>query len=103
MLRRHRVAAAILAVISLAGCGSNVAQTRPSGKIAGSFEELLDFKLSRSDINDFERDVYKRAKETGRIAQADYDEAYARYADCMSERGYPVTLKKLPNGSAEAA
>ncbi|MEA5453684.1 hypothetical protein SPF06_03020 [Sinomonas sp. JGH33] len=98
MLRRHRVTAAILAVISLVGCGSNAAQTRASGKIAGSFEELLDFKLSRSDLNDFEREAYMRAKETGRIAQADYDEAYARYADCMSERGDPVTLKKLPNG-----
>ncbi|WP_415856848.1 hypothetical protein [Sinomonas sp. G460-2] len=59
---------------------------------------LLDLKRSHPDLNDFERQVYLRAKETGRITQADYDEAYARYSECMTTAGKPVELRKLKNG-----
>lgn len=86
------------AMLALTACGVAEPHLRPTGKFAGSFAELLDQALSRQNLNDFEREAYLRAKETGRIAQADYDEAYARYSRCMTEGGKPVELKKLKNG-----
>lgn len=86
------------AVLALSSCGTGGPHPRATGKFAGSFGELLDLKLSQSDLNDFEREAYLRAKETGRIAQADYDEAYARYSECMTAGGKRVELSKLKNG-----
>jgi hypothetical protein len=88
----------VTAVLALTGCGDAGSSQRRTGKIAGSFAELLDQRLSYEDLNDFEREAYQRAKETGRIAQADYDEAYTRYSECMAAAGKPVRLRKLKNG-----
>ncbi|WP_422934083.1 hypothetical protein [Sinomonas sp. P47F7] len=96
--RSQHAAIALVAAATLAGCGGTGPQPRQTGKFADSFAELLDLKLSDPDLNDFEHQVYLRAKETERIAQADYDEAFAKYSTCMSERGKPVSLKKLKNG-----
>ncbi|MDQ4501621.1 hypothetical protein [Sinomonas sp. ASV322] len=98
MLKHTWAACALIATIALAGCAADQPHSEAGSKIAGSFAELLDLKLAQPNLNDFEREVYRRAKEKGRIAQADYDEAYSRYSACMSERGEPVALKKLPNG-----
>lgn len=101
-LRRRRgiPVATALAILffSITGCSATESQPRPTGKFADSFAELLDLKLSHSDLNDFEREVYLRAKEVGRIAQADYDEAYARFSECMTAGGKPVELRRLKNG-----
>ncbi|WP_415856849.1 hypothetical protein [Sinomonas sp. G460-2] len=88
----------MLAVATLAGCTAGTPDRTPPRKLAGSFEELLDRTLARPGINDFERGVYQRAKETGRIAQADYGEAYSRLSTCASEGGEPITLRRLKNG-----
>ncbi|MFE4195857.1 hypothetical protein ACFRJ9_08325 [Paenarthrobacter sp. NPDC056912] len=54
--------------------------------------------LNDPTLQEFDRDVLERAKVSGRIEQADYDEAYSRFAQCMATSGKPVTLKKLSNG-----
>ncbi|MEA5453685.1 hypothetical protein SPF06_03025 [Sinomonas sp. JGH33] len=89
---------ALLAIAALAGCAANKPEFTPPRKLAGSFEELVDQTLALPGINDFEREVYRRAKETGRIAQADYDEAYSMLSACLSEGGEPIMLRRLKNG-----
>ncbi|MEA5453688.1 hypothetical protein SPF06_03040 [Sinomonas sp. JGH33] len=98
MLKLRHTASALLTVVALAGCVSVTPDQTPPRKIAGSFDELLDHRLSLPDLNDFEREVYQRAKESGRISQADHDEAYSRLSACMTESGKPITLRKLKNG-----
>lgn len=98
MLGLRHVACGLLAVAALAGCSAASTEHNSSRKLAESFEELVDQTLVLPEINDFEREVLLRAKETGRIAQADYDEAYSRFTACLSESGEPVTLRRLKNG-----
>jgi len=98
MLKPLRAATAFLVLLALAACTADNSGPESSRKLAGSFEELLDQRLSLPDLNDFEREVYTRAKETGQISQADYDEAYSRFTACMAEGGEPITLQKLKNG-----
>ncbi len=66
--------------------------------VANNFTELIDSALSAPNLQEFERSVLVHARQTGRLEQADYDEAYRRFADCMEVSGEPVKLKKLSNG-----
>ncbi|MCA4131277.1 hypothetical protein [Arthrobacter sp. M4] len=66
--------------------------------VANNFTEIVEESLSAPNLEEFDRGVLERAKETGRLEQADYDEAYRRFADCMEFSGEPVKLKKLSNG-----
>ncbi|MGP0224503.1 hypothetical protein [Paenarthrobacter sp. NCHU4564] len=66
--------------------------------IASNFSELVDNALKDPTLQEFDRDVLERAKASGRINQADYDEAYGRFAQCMATAGKPVKLTKLSNG-----
>lgn len=97
MLRLSLAVFTLLGVVALTACSGEPSPAQPR-KIAGSFEELLAHRLSLPNLNEFERGVYKRAMETGRINQADYHDAFARFSACMSEHGKPIALKKLKNG-----
>ncbi|MCA4134903.1 hypothetical protein [Arthrobacter sp. M4] len=66
--------------------------------IANNFGELIEESLSGPFLQEFDRGVLERAKVAGRIEQADYDEAYSRFEQCMRAVDEPVTLKKLSNG-----
>lgn len=72
----------------------------PSGgeRLAPSLGALFDQYLARKDLSPFERDVLTRARQSGRIATADYENAHAKEAACMTAAGYDITYKKLPNG-----
>lgn len=98
MLNRGAAVLAALCLLTLTSCTAGQPEQGPPRKLAESFSELLDQRLSLPRINDFEREVYERAKKTGRIEQADYDEAYSRFASCMSEGGKPIKLRKLKSG-----
>lgn len=67
-------------------------------RIADSLVELIEPELARDDLSTFERDVLQRAVDTGRIEQADYDEAVDRYLACMSDAGFAETRRRLLNG-----
>lgn len=66
--------------------------------IAENFSELVTSALEDPNLQEFDRQVLERAQDTGRIQQADYDEAYSRFAQCMEVSGKPVSLTKLSNG-----
>lgn len=66
--------------------------------IADNFTELVVTALDDPSLQEFDREVLERAKVSGRIEQADYDEAYNRFAQCMATSGKPVTLTRLSNG-----
>ncbi len=102
---RFRAVVAIIAsgiaLTVTTGCSKDSAESpwRTQGKhLAGSFRDHIDEALRNPLIQDFERGVLERARESGRIEQADYDEAYSRYSQCMEAVGKPVRLKKLSNG-----
>ncbi|PDQ34247.1 MAG: hypothetical protein B5766_12460 [Candidatus Lumbricidophila eiseniae] len=104
-----KVAAALLSVALLVGC----TQTKPSKyesgagnneKLAGSLTELFQQELSdeESAKNPFVADVLKRAINTGRITQVDYEEAYRLFRVCLKDAGYVESYEKLPNGLYKA-
>lgn len=82
----------------IAGCSGSAEASTESEHIAEDFSELVNTALEDQDLQDFDRAVLERAKDTGRIQQADYDEAYGRFAGCMDQAGEPVALTKLSNG-----
>lgn len=97
LMRRLIVVLTSALTLVLSGCGTQSSGSPPR-RLAESFSELIDSYLSHPASNDFEREVFERARATGRIDQADYDEAFSRYTHCMASGGKPITIKRLPNG-----
>jgi hypothetical protein len=99
ILLASAMAGAVLSLTSCSGASSGDAPwSVRGGHIADNFAELVDQALTSPRLEEFEREVLERAKKAGRIEQADYDEAYARFATCMEVGGEPVKLKKFGNG-----
>ncbi len=106
--RRSPAAAAVAAllmcgVVALTGCSSTTPAEKPADspvqeRLAGSMTELFEQQLQNPNLSEFEREVFERAVKTGSISQADYDEAFNRYEQCVSDLGYKDTWEKLPNG-----
>lgn len=82
----------------VAACSGGSQGDTERQRIANNFSELVTAALEDPNLQEFDRDVLERAKNTGRIAQADYDEAYSRFSQCMELSGKPVSLTKLSNG-----
>jgi hypothetical protein len=89
------VVACMLPVVSACSGDQGSSERR---RIAEDFSELVSTALADPNLQEFDREVLERAKTTGRIEQADYDEAYSRFAQCMETSGKPVVLTKLNNG-----
>jgi hypothetical protein len=89
------VASALPLVAACAGGDQGSSERR---HIAENFSELVTTALGDSSLQEFDREVLERAERTGRIEQADYDEAFSRFAQCMETAGKPVTLTRLSNG-----
>jgi hypothetical protein len=90
-----------VAAFSLAACSAapEAGDTPTSGeKLADTLVDLFEQKLENPNLSDFERDVFERAVETGRIEPADYEEAFQRYEACMSDLGYVDTWVKGSDG-----
>ncbi|ADG73770.1 conserved hypothetical protein [Cellulomonas flavigena DSM 20109] len=100
--RRTRTTALAAAVALAGGALLLACAPTPPGhgpaRIADSLAELLEAELALDDLSDLERDVLQRAVDTGRIEQADYDEAMARYLRCMADAGFEVDARQLLNG-----
>jgi len=103
------LASLTLTVSVLAGCGDDTTgggtgttddQSTSTGDevLAGSMTELFAQYLDGEALSDFEREVLERAAETGAISQADYDEAFTQYQQCVSDLGYTETWTQLPSG-----
>lgn len=89
------VACGLLLVVACSGGNQGESERR---HIASNFTELVVAALEDPTLQEFDRDVLKRAQISGRIEQADYDEAFSRFAQCMKTSGKPVTLTRLSNG-----
>lgn len=93
------IASAVAAALPAVAACSGVNQAQEERQfIANSFGEVIDNALGNPHLQEFDREVLERAKKTGRIEQADYDEAYDRFRQCMEASGEPVKLKKFSNG-----
>ncbi|MFJ6230218.1 hypothetical protein ACIQF8_09540 [Pseudarthrobacter sp. NPDC092184] len=82
----------------IAACSGSDQGNSERRVIAENFSELVSTALGDPNLQEFDREVLERAERTGRIEQADYDEAYSRFAQCMETSGEPVNLTKLSNG-----
>lgn len=82
----------------LAACSGGAYASSTTAHIADDFSDLVTVALDDTSLQDFDREVLQRAKSAGHIEQADYDEAFDRFAQCMERAGQPVTLTKLSNG-----
>ncbi|MFJ4209102.1 hypothetical protein ACIPY2_11660 [Paenarthrobacter sp. NPDC089675] len=89
---------AACALSSVSACSNGDQGPSERRHIADNFSDLVVQALRDPTLQEFDRNVLARAKESGRIEQADYDEAYGRFAQCMAAAGRPVRLTKLNNG-----
>jgi hypothetical protein len=97
------LALALLGVTACSGADDLPADPPPGAgqKIAPSLVALFRQTLQRDDLSEFEREVINRAIATGRLSQADYEEAHSRYARCIKDSGVVEVYEKLPNGVYE--
>ena len=74
---------------------------------AEKYQPLVDdwkYYLKHDKLSSFERDVLGRAVKTGKIAQDDYEQAQAKYLQCMVSEGFDhLKFSKLPDGLYELA
>jgi hypothetical protein len=89
------IACVLPLITSCSGGNQGISERR---HIANNFSELIVTALDNPLLQDFDRDVLERARVSGRIEQADYDEAYSRFEECTASAGEPVKLTKLSNG-----
>jgi hypothetical protein len=85
----------------LAGCddpGGDASPAPTQEVLASSLTDLFEQQLQNPNLSEFERDVFQRAVESGEIPQADYDEAFQRYEQCVSDLGYQESWRQLPTG-----
>ena len=96
-----------LGLLAFGGCGfpatESSARTFEEEKVnAERYGPLINDwreELAGDDLSDFERDVLQRAVENGRITQDDYEQAHARYLQCMAVEGYDdAEYRKQPDG-----
>lgn len=91
-------------IMAVGACGGgndakNFNEEVSSAQKIAPLSDLWQEELDGSDLSDFERDVLKRAVKTGRIEQDDYEQAHAKYLQCMTTAGYDqLAYDKLPNG-----
>ncbi|MDR1386388.1 MAG: hypothetical protein LBJ44_02125 [Propionibacteriaceae bacterium] len=90
----------IVLVLMFGSCAVEQSSPEPSSeaRIADSLVTLFQRELEREQISDFEREIFTRAVETGRIDPADYEEAHLRYDRCMRDAGFPLTYSKRSSG-----
>lgn len=81
----------------MAACSGGDQGSSERRHIANNFPEVIVTALDDPLLQDLDRDVLERAKASGRIAQADYDESFSRFAQCMLTSGKPVKLSKVSN------
>lgn len=104
--RRKAVVGVALALgLLLTGCTQQ--ETAPEGSsspsdalsrqtpVDSSFKAVIEDYL-RQATNDFERDALKRALETGRVSEADYQEAVNGMLQCLGGRGFPSIAEPDP-------
>jgi hypothetical protein len=85
----------------LSACSTGASDPAPAAtgeKLADSAIAVFEQALTEPGLSDFEHDVLERAVETGAITAADYEEAFARYEQCVADVGYTDTWVKNTNG-----
>lgn len=67
---------------------------------ANSIEGYIDYYLAQPAIlSDYETTVLTKAREQGGVSVTQYEQAWSRYKQCMTDLGYKnVILDHLPNG-----
>jgi hypothetical protein len=91
--------AAVLLGVSACATESTTNASPQQGTGARMKPLVEQFKDARARAkSDFERAALDRAIKTGKIDQADYEEAFSRYRQCAQDAGLKETYTKLPNG-----
>lgn len=67
-------------------------------RLATSLVALFEQTLEQEGLSDADREILRRAVDTGTIAPEDYDAAFARYASCMDQAGFPQTWERTRAG-----
>lgn len=91
------VAALALTGLAISAC-TGTQEGNPNAKRASSFEDLFTQWLAAPDATAYDKVVLQEAIETGRITQAQYQEALDLYISCMSDAGYQMRQTRYPTG-----
>lgn len=96
---RSMVTIAVLAIVGavLSGCAEGRDENL-TAKLAPSLVALYTQWLGTPEATEYDRVVLQEAAETGRITQAQYQEALDLYTTCMSEAGYQLQQTRYPTG-----
>jgi hypothetical protein len=83
------------------GCVSSEAADE-GGKLASSYQALIEQTLGHDDLSEFESQVVTSARDRGTISENDYRAAHDRYRSCMAQSGVEIQERTFPNGVIES-
>lgn len=89
----------VASALTLTGCTTTPVppSTEPSAVSpgadggTGALDKLIQDGLANAK-SDFQKEVLKTAKDTGKISEADWKEANNRFKECLAAKGYQVEL-----------
>lgn len=101
-MRYCALASTIGVFFSIAACGiagKSFESEKSSAEKIAPLTDIWREELAGHDLSEFERSVLERAVKTGRIDQNDYEQAHAKYLQCMTAAGYDqLKYNKMPDG-----
>ena len=98
-------ATAISMLLGLTACGSPpvttltpVTPVTSADRYADSLVDFFKQELALPNLSEFEQAVFTRAVQTGKISQANYEEAQRQFNQCLEDVGWNVTWMKGADG-----
>lgn len=96
-LRAAATTALMTSVLILGACTANEAHDDSDSRLAPSLSALAEQRLTEK-MSDWDRAVLEKAKATGAISQADYDEGADNFEACLRAGGLQWVRTRLMNG-----
>jgi hypothetical protein len=90
-----------IAGVALVGCAAPDEDGVSDARVAESFEAMYKQWLTEPDLTEMDRLVLDEAQRTGRVTQAQYQDAIDRLVSCMADAGYALQLTTYPSGVIE--
>lgn len=100
-----RVSLVAIVALCLSACSahgsepSNSLSSDPAPeRIADNITVLFQQTLDEANLNEYGKEIFERAVQTGQISEDDYEDAHATLVSCLDSKGIDITYSKTTTG-----